>query len=125
MQIFSKCLSLCPVLRQRMTTTQVRYSSAKPDLHEMSALLSRSRYKYFKQALADLPALYTTLSHDLLLTEKLQSRTAAGSLTHIFIHCTFSCMVYSFLSQLLYLKCYWSSYISLSHFCSPLSPSFA
>lgn len=68
MQIFSKCLSLCPVLRQRMTTTQVRYSSAKPDLHEMSALLSRSRYKYFKQALADLPALYTTLSHDLLLT---------------------------------------------------------
>lgn len=58
----------CPETENNHDTGQIQL--CKADLHEMSALLSCSCYKYFQQALADLPALYMNASHDLLLTEK-------------------------------------------------------
>lgn len=60
---------------------------------------------------------YESESCDLLLWELLQPRTAAASPKYVLVRHA----VYSFLSQLFYLKCYLSSYISFSHFCALLS----
>lgn len=56
-------------------------------------------------------------SYDLLLLG-----AAAASLKKAFIRYMVSCTGFPILPQLFYLKCYWPSSISISYFCSLLSP---